>query len=75
MAADAGDLIAVAGGGGDVGDDADGDGRLSLAAGAAFEERALLDVEFYPGVVVVRREGDGGEGRGEARCGADSLEG
>ena len=65
VAAEAGDLVAVAGGGGDVGDDAEGMDAF------AFEQRALLDVEFDPGVVVVGREGDGGEGRGEAGGGAD----
>ena len=68
VAAEAGDGVAVAGGGGDVGDDADGDVF-------AFEERALLDVELYPGVVVVGREVDGGEGAGEAGGGADLVEG
>ena len=48
VAAEAGDGEAVAGGRGDAGDDADGDAF-------AFEEGALFDVEFDPGVVVVGR--------------------
>ena len=40
-----------------------------------FEERTLLDVELQPGVVVVRRERDGGEGAVEAGGGADVVEG
>ena len=68
MAAEAGDGEAIAGGGGDVGDDADGN-RL------AFEQRTLLDVEFEPRVVVVGRERDCGEGGGEAGGGADVVEG
>ena len=46
VAADAFYGVAVAGGGGDVGDDADGDV-------GAFEKGALFDVELEPGVVVV----------------------
>ena len=68
VAAEAGDLVAVAGGGGDVGDDAEWDA-------VAFEQGALFDVELDPGVVVVGREGDGGEGGGEAGGGADVVEG
>ena len=48
VAAEACDFVAVAGGCCYVGDDADGDAF-------AFEEGALFDVEFYPGVVVVGR--------------------
>ena len=54
VAAEAGDLVAVAGRGGDVGDDSEGNPF-------AFEKWALLDVELNPGVVVVGWEGDGGQ--------------
>ena len=41
----------------------------------AFEQRALLDVEFDPGVIVVRRQAHAGERAGEAGGGADLGEG
>ena len=50
VAAEAFDGEAIAGGRGDGGDDAEWDAF-------ALEQRALLDVQFDPGVVVVRRRG------------------
>ena len=64
VAAEAFDGEAIAGGRGDGGDDAEGDAF-------AFEQRALLDVELDPGVVVVGREAHAGERAGEAGGGAD----
>ena len=54
MAAEAVDGEAIAGRRGDGGDDAEGDAF-------ALEQRALLDVQLDPGVVVVGRQAHGGE--------------
>ncbi len=68
VAADALDGEAIAGGCGDGGDDAEWNAF-------ALEQRALLDVELDPGVIVVGRQAHAGERAGKARGGADLGEG
>ena len=52
----------------DAGDDTD---RQPFA----FEQRSLLDVQFYPGVIVVRREHCGSQRTSECRCRANLGQG
>lgn len=65
VTSEAGDGEAIAGGSGDAGDDANGDLF-------ALEERALLDVELDPCVIVVGRK-DGGSQRAAEACGGPDF--
>ena len=67
VAAEARDGEAIAGRGGDAGDDADGNAF-------AFEQRALLDVQLDPGVVAVRRKAHGSELSCETCCDANGAQ-